>query len=230
MEKTYFKSIILQMRNSLAYFVIGALLGSGIASILFIIDKNLVEIIINAWLKRVTFGLKYFGGNYKLWFITNNLVALLMIVVALVLIITMFLKRRRFHISYFRKYERENPRITLYSLYMIPIGALIINGALISFFLTYILWSQGIENFSTALALMMPHGVNEFIALILVSSYGLVYIKMIRPFVLKRNWNGITKTSKKFFFSQTTVVFIVIILILVVFSGVVEGSLSLLIK
>ena len=230
MEKTYFKSIILQMRNSLAYFVIGALLGSGISSILFIIDKNLVEIIINAWLKRVTFGLKYFGGNYKLWFITNNLVALLMIVVALVLIICMFIRRRNTGILFFKRYEKENPRITLYSLYMIPIGALIINGALIFFFLTYILWSQGVENFSTALALMMPHGVNEFIALILVSSYGLVYIKMIKPFVLKRDWGSIKKTSKRLFFSQTTVVFIVIILILVVFSGVVEGSLSLLVK
>jgi uncharacterized membrane protein SpoIIM required for sporulation len=218
------------MRNSLAYFIIGSLLGSGIASFLFMLDKNLIDVILSAWFKRMTFGLKYFNGDYKLWFITNNLVAILMIVVALLLIITMFLRKRKFHISYFRKYERENPKITLYSLYMIPIGALIINGALVSFFLTFIFLSQGIEKFSTALVLMMPHGVNEFIALILACSYGLAYIKLIKPLVLKRDWKGIVKMNKRVFYSQTTVIFIILIIIVVAFSGFIEGSLTALVK
>jgi uncharacterized membrane protein SpoIIM required for sporulation len=113
---------------------------------------------------------------------------------------------------------------------MIPIGALVINGALISLFLTYVLLSSGFGTFSTAFALMIPHGVNEFVALVLASSYGLAYIHLIEPFVLKRNWKNITRTSRQFFFSQTTYVFIVLILVLIVFGGFIEGSLSVLVK
>jgi len=229
MKKFDFDLVIEQIRNSLAYFLIGVLFGSSVASFLFLIDKKLIENILSAWFKRITFGLKYIG-DYKLWFILNNLVALLMIIAALILILDMFIRRRKFQIPYFRKYERENSMITLYSLYMIPIGALVINGALISLFLTYVLLSSGFATFSTAFVLMMPHGVNEFVALVLASSYGLAYIHLIEPFVLKRNWNDIKRTSRQFFFSQTTYVFIVLILVLIVFGGFIEGMLSILIK
>jgi hypothetical protein len=229
MKKIDFEIVIEQIRYSLIYFLIGVLFGTGISSFLFLIDKRIVETILDVWFRRITFGLKYVG-DYKLWFILNNLIALLMIVVALVLIIAMFMKRRRFQISYFRKYERKNPIITLYSLYMVPIGALIINGALISFFLTYVFLNSGIELFSTALMFMMPHGLSELVALVLASSYGLAYVQLIEPFVLKKSWKKIKETSRQFFFSQVTVIFIVIIFVLIVFSGFIEGSLSVLIR
>jgi len=229
MERFDFGLIIMQMRNSLAYFLIGALFGSGFASFLFILDKKLLETVISVWLTRATFGLKYLGGDYRLWFILNNFVAFLMIIVALVLLIGMFIKRRKFHVSYFAKYEKSHPKITLYSLYMMPIGALVINGALISLFLTFILLNEGFAKFSTALTLMTPHGLYEFIALILASSYGLAYIQLIKPFILKRDWKSIKKTSRQIFYSQTSIVFIFMILILVVFGGIIEGTLSILI-
>jgi hypothetical protein len=229
MKKVDFDIVIEQMKYSLIYFLIGVLLGSGVSSILFMIDKSLVERIISVWFKRMTFGLKYFG-DYKLWFILNNLVALLMVIVAIVLITSIFMRKRKFQISYFRKYEKENPMITLYSLYMIPIGALVINGSLVSLFLTYILLNAGIKTFSAAVAFMMPHGVNEFVALILASSYGLAYIQLIESSVLKRNWEDIKKTSKQFFRSQVTIIFIVLIVALVVFGGFIEGSLGTLIR
>ena len=230
MEKFDFSLIVRQMGLSFACSIIGVMLGSGFASFLFIVDKDIIKIILSAWLKRVTFGVEYFGGDYRLWFIVNNLIAFMMIVVSIVLLVSMFIKRRKMQISYFKNYEEKHPLVTLYSLYMIPIGALIINSALVSLFLTFIFFDQGAASFSTAFTLMMPHGAYEFIALILTSSYGLAYIKMIKQFVLKKNWRAVVKTSKQIFFSQTSVIFIIMILILVVFGGIIEGSLSMMLK
>jgi len=229
MESFDFGLIIKQVRNSLAYFFIGIFFGSAISSFLFLLDENMLEKILNLWFERTTFGVKYFG-DYRIWFIANNLFALFMVIISLVIITSIFLRKRKLHHSYFADYENKHPIVTLYSLYMMPVGALLINGAIVSLFLTTILLRDGMEKFSTALSLITPHGLYEFLALILVASYSLSYIQIIKPLVLKKDWKGIKKASKKIFFSNTSMVFIFMIVILVVFGGIIEGSLSLLLK
>ena len=230
MGKFGFYLIIEKMRDSLLYLLIGALLGSGIGSFLFAADRKIIDSILSFWFKRMMFGLEYVGNDYRLWFILNNLMAFLMIIIAIFLIIFMFMKKKKFGNNYFKSYEEEHPIITLYSLYMMPIGALIINGALVSLFLTFTFLDGGFVKFSTALSLMMPHGLNEFIALILASSYGLAFIQTIEKLVLKKKWKEIRKISKKIFLSQITLLFIIFIIILVFFGGIAEGTLSLLLK
>ena len=176
----------------------------------------------------MTIGIELLGEHYTLWFILNNIVALMIIVMASVFIFMFVLKKRRIPKSFkkFSLIERHNPRITLYSAYIIPIGALVINGFLVNLFLTHALFSYGIERAIGAVILMMPHGVNELMALFMASSLGLAYLKILSPMIKRGQIDKSIALSKVLLTSNTTLFFIGFIALLIIFSGFLEGIIS----
>jgi hypothetical protein len=221
------KFVFSQMPLTIVYFFIGSSLGTIISFLLFFLNREFLTFLLEIWFNRLRIGLEILGGHQTLWFIINNIVALMLIILASVLIFSFVLRKKKAP-KYFKRFnnlERHNPKITLYSAYMIPIGALVINGFLVSLFLTYALFNYGIESAASALILMVPHGVNEIVALFIACSLGLAYLKIISPMIKKRQIDKSIKTGKSLLFSKTTLTFIVLIAILVVFSGFVEGVL-----
>jgi uncharacterized membrane protein SpoIIM required for sporulation len=80
------------------------------------------------------------------------------------------------------------------------------------------------------LALTLPHGTIEIIALLLASSLVLAYLKILKPTILKGNLKQAVKIAKKLLASQVTLFFVVLIILLLFFSGIMEGVLILLVK
>lgn len=231
-KKLTFKFVLRQTPYAFLYFVIGSLFGALTSFVLFNLNKELLMFILDAWFKRLMFGLTLFGTrNYTLWFVVNNIIALLLVIVASVLIMVFVIKgRTRFRtwkFDRFRKFETRRPKITLYGIYIVPIGALMINGFLVSLFAVYIFLDAGMSHFIDVLMLLLPHGINELIALVLASSLGLSYIKILSPLILARRWDECIETGKKFLSSNVTLFFMIIIAILIVFSGFIEGAIGL---
>jgi hypothetical protein len=227
-KKFNIKFVFSQMPLTVVYFFIGSSLGTISSFLLFFLNRDFLVFLLEIWFRRLKIGLEVLGGHQTLWFIVNNIVALMIIVFASVLIFSFVLRKKKAP-KYFKRFnnlERHNPKITLYSAYMIPIGALVINGFLVSLFLTYALFNYGVESAASALILMVPHGVNELVALFLACSLGLAYLKIISPMIKKRQIDKSIKVGKSLLFSNTTLIFIVLIAILVVFSGFVEGILG----
>lgn len=222
------RMVVRQLTPSSLYFVIGSFLGVFSGLTLFVFNKDLLDFILTVWFKRILFGTTIFGNQYTFWFVLNNIVVLLLIVVASILIMFLIMRKRKY-ISYdrFGIMEKQHPRITLLSLYVIPIGALMINGFLLSLFVFYVLFNYGFDKFVTSMLLLLPHGINEILALFLASSLALSYIKILSPLILARKWNSCRKVGKELLSSRVTLFIITLIAILVLFSGFIEGALTL---
>jgi uncharacterized membrane protein SpoIIM required for sporulation len=149
-------------------------------------------------------------------------VAALMIILHLQRTPTFYLSKR------FYRFEKYRPKITLYGLYIIPIGALLINGSLITFFVSYIYLTRSYQEFISMTALLLPHGINESLALLIAAALGLAYLKILSPLILNRKWQTATRKAKLMLHSKVTWIFLVIIALLVVFSGFIEAMLTLL--
>jgi len=231
MKNINIQMVFKELPYSLLYFLIGSFSGYFTSYILFNFDKNLLETILNIWLRRILFGINFFeSNNYVFWFILNNVIAMLLVVVAIILIITHIAKTPDYIITKkFRSLEKRRPKIVLSGLYMIPLGALLLNGFLLSLFIGYVWLSFGFNNFLTSLLLLLPHGIVELTALFLASSLGLTYLKILKPLILKERWEECGKIGKNLLISKTTLFIAVIIIILVVFGGFMEGTLSLII-
>jgi uncharacterized membrane protein SpoIIM required for sporulation len=217
-----------EIPRTLLYFVIGSLAGSAFGFILFNINENILKELLKLWSRRLLFGAELIGrGSYTFWFIVNNLVVMLVVIVASVFILTQISRRPRF--VKFKRFAkmRERPKVTLFGLYMVPIGALVINGFLIAMFASYVFLAYGYEKFADAVMLLLPHGINEVIALTLACSLGLSYLKFLKPLILKGKSKGAIETGKLLMKTKTTFYIIVIILTLVIFSGFLEGILGL---
>jgi uncharacterized membrane protein SpoIIM required for sporulation len=234
-EKIIFRDVFAQLPFSFLYFAVSSVVGFATGLILSLINKAWLDYLIQLWVRRTTFGLEYFNGNYKLWFITNNLVAMLMILVGIMLLAMMIMRRRYVARSSMqwkaRSFEKHHPHVTLYSFYMLPIGALAINGFLISLFLSYSYLSFPTEKFITSFLLLLPHGFSELLALFIASSLGLVFIKKMRPYILSGEWPKAVGASKNMLRSRATIIIVIFIILLIFFSGFIEGSLiSVIIK
>jgi len=231
MKKLLLAEVIKQIPLSFLYFVLGCALGYVSSVILFYLNKNFLEYLIQIWLKRITFGLGYFGENYGIWFILNNFIAVLMIIASIMLMMTLIFRRRKFYFSRkFEGFERHHTKVGLYSLYIIPIGALLINGFLLSLLLTFLLLNNGFSVFLLNLLLVLPHGITELTALILSTSLALVYLKILRPSIIRGEWETSKKIGKNLLLSHTTFLIIFFLAILILFSGFIEGSFVSLIK
>ena len=224
MHKFTIKFVFSQMPLAVVYYFIGSCLGTIIGFALFFLYKRFLIFLLEVWFRRITIGIRLLNGYYTLWFILNNLVALMLVIVMSVFIFTSVLKSRR--AKRFDFLEHHKPKITLYSAYMIPIGALMINGFLVNLFLTYTLFTYGVEKTTAAVILMIPHGINEFVALLFASSLGLAYLNILSPIIRRKQFGKALTLGKSLLFSNTTFVFIALIALLVVFSGFVEGILS----
>lgn len=230
MKKLTFQIVFKQMPNSLAYFFTGFFVSILFGYFIFYFNKSLYETILSLWSKRLLFGLGLFGNNYSFWFVLNNIIVLFLIIVASILMIFLVMRRKNFGFSSRPKIiERRHPKITLISLYMIPIGALIINGFLIGLFLTYIFLNYDFHKFIESFLLILPHGINEILALVLATSLSLTYIKILSPLILNRKWDACRKKGKELLVSKVTLFVVCLIAILVLFSGFIEGLLTLLI-
>jgi uncharacterized membrane protein SpoIIM required for sporulation len=220
MELT-FHLVLRQIPRTFLFFLSGIILGIIVGYALFNINKGIFEDIIKLWSTRILFGFNLMGSS---WFMINNLIAILIIILAFILILGMFYKTpkhtRRFNI------ERNNPKITLFGLYIIPFGASLINGFFLSLFSIYILLNFGLEKFAIAVLLQYPHGIVEIPALILASSLALAYIEIVRPLVLKADWKKCVSKGKELIFSRVTLFFVIVILILIIFSGFIERMLA----
>jgi len=220
------RSVLSQMPLAFVYYFIGACLGTVAGFALFFTFPDLLAMFIKMWVHRLTIGVQLLNGNYTLRFIVNNLVALMMVVVMSVFMFVFILRKHKVRFKSLEGMERHNPKITLFSAYMLPIGALLINGFLVNLFITYTLFTYGIEKTTSAVLLMVPHGVNELVALLIATSLGLSYLKILAPMIRRKQFGKAIKTGKALLKSKTTMLFIVLILLLVVFSGFVEGVLT----
>lgn len=226
MEKLTSRFVIHQLPEVFFYFVLGSVAGGAFGHYLFYSNKIFYEFLLTVWFKRILFGVKFLNNQYIFWFILNNFTAMLVAIAASLLVLTQIAKRKTYLFARkFKMSEKRHPKITLLSLYMIPTGALIINGFLISLFLTFILLSNGFDKFVLILLKLSPHGVGELLALFLATALGLSYIKILSPLILSKKWNLCVKESKNLFLSWVTILFIFLIAVLVVFSGFVEGIL-----
>lgn len=215
-----FRFVLRYLPRTFFFLISSFLFGLLMGYLLFNFNKNVFESIINLWSSRVLIGFNLFGPS---WFMVNNLIAMALIVLAFMLIVYIYYKTSKFR-KFYRK--RYHPKITLFGLYIIPFGALFINGFFTSLFSIYILLNFGLAKFATAVLFQYPHGINEMLALILASSLALAYIDIIRPFVLKDDWKNCIRKGKELIFSRTTLIFIILILLLIMFSGFIEGILA----
>jgi len=225
MKKLTHASVIRQLPRAFLYFIIGSVAGFIFGYLLFNFSKPSYEFILTLWFKRILFGVKFVGNQYIFWFILNNFTAMLLAIAATFIILTQVARKKTYLFAKrFKNLEKSHPKMTLLSLYIIPIGALIINGFLISLFLTFVLLNNGFGNFTLILLKLSPHGIGELFALFLAASLGLSYIKILSPLILSKRWSLCIKESKKLFFSNVTIFYIFLIAVLVVFSGYLEGT------
>lgn len=226
------QDVIKQLAVSFFYLSAGLSVGVFAGFILFFSDKVLFQQIINLFLKRTTFGVQYLG-SYKLWFIANNLVVIFLMITGVLLMMKMFLRKRRpvkiFNRFKFRRME-ERPKVTLFSLYMIPVGALVINGFLLSLLLAYTLLNFGFQKFEGLFLILLPHGINEILGLLFSSALGLAYLEVLKPYILNKKWDEAKKIGKQLLLSKTTATVAVWIIILIIFSGFLEGSFATLLQ
>lgn len=219
-----FESVFKKLPYAILYFIAGSALGALISYLLFNLNRNLLEYIMSLWSKRMLGGVAIFGGQYAFWFILNNIVALMLIIVALLLINRFRTKTPTFLIGKrFGSLERHHPKITVAGLYIIPIGALMINGFLISLFVTYVLLNYGFSTFTRAVVLLLPHGLSEVLALFLASSLALRYLEILTPSIMGGDRS--VETGKRLLGSRVTLFVMILIIILVLFGGFIEGAL-----
>lgn len=229
MEEISLSDVLKNFGLTLFCFAFGCFLGVFIAFTFFYLNQALFTNLIKFFSERIIFGAQYVG-SYKLWFIINNLFVTLLLVASSVFMMSLMLRRRRpKYFKGFKNMEIRRPKVTLYSLYIIPIGALIINGALVSMILVYGLLNFGYSSFKTAFLLLLPHGMSEILSLIFASSIGLAYLEVLKPYILKRQWGKAREIGRKLLFSNTTLFVVVCIAILVIFSGYIEGSFAVMI-
>jgi len=224
MKKFKLNYVLEFIPSTLAYLFYGFLSGVIFGFALFYIDKSLYQAILQTWFKRILFGAALLQKNYILWFIANNLMALIFAIVGFVLLLIVISRRRRFTSNRFAAFEKHNPKVTLFSLYMIPIGALFINSFLISILLTYVYLSEGFQKLMQIFVAIFPNGISEILALILASSLALSYIKIIRQLILKNKMKEAIKVGKELIFSKTSLYIFIFIVILVVFAAYLEGT------
>lgn len=229
--KLDFHTVLKHLPFVFLWFLFGSAVGFVTSVSLFYSNKELLEFILTVWFKRILFGLKIIGSeHFVFWFILNNLTALLLIFVALILIMMLVFKRKMRFFKRHAIFEKHHPRITLMGLYILPLGALFVNGFLIVLFSTYVLLNYGQEKFITTIMLLAPHGINEIAALFLSSSLGLAYLEILSPLILKRKWSKAIKRGKELLKSKITFIFILLIVILVVFGAFVESILGFLLS
>jgi uncharacterized membrane protein SpoIIM required for sporulation len=228
MQKITVKLVLDQLPIAIKYFFASIIFGASSCFLIFKINKKILEAILNLWSKRILLGIIFFGEKFSLsWFIANNIIALMLVIISFLLILLLPRSKGKFK---FKDIERRRPKIILSALYIIPVGALVINGFFLSLFSTYVLLNFGKEKFFIALALTLPHGTIEIIALLLASSLVLAYLKILKPTILKGNLKQAVKIAKKLLASQVTLFFVVLIILLLFFSGIMEGVLVLLVK
>lgn len=225
-----FVDVIKEAPKGLMYFIIGVLSGAFFSIATFIINKDFIETLLDMWSSRLLFGIELVGENwYSLWFIANNLLVMIVVIAASVFILVQISRRPpkvSKRLKKFRDIEKKYPEITVAGLYIVPIGALIINGFIISMFATYVYLNYGITSFINAVMLMIPHGINEIVALVLACSLGMSYLKIMRPYIMKKNQKKAISIGKELLFSRTSLYMFVLIIILIVFSGLLEGMMS----
>jgi uncharacterized membrane protein SpoIIM required for sporulation len=226
MEKFNFRLVLKQLPYSLLYLVIGSSFAVFVGYFLFNLDKKMFEFILTIWFKRVLFGAYLLGENsYTFWFILNNIVALFLVIVASIVIITHISKTPEFILTKkFKTLRKYRPKIILTGLYMVPVGASLLNGFIISLLLTYVLLNFGFGGFTEIVLLLLPHGINELIALLFASSLGLAYLKILSPLILKEKWELCRKIGRNLLKSRVTLFVVLIVVLLIVFSGFLEGS------
>ncbi len=227
MQNLTFPFVLQQLKAVAFLFLIGLVLGAIAGFILYNFGIDFYSFIISSWSQRLLFGMRILGEKYStLWFIANNTMALFIIVFALVMIVTHISKDPVRGVNKFREFEKERPKITVVGLYMLPVGALLINSFLVSLFVTYVYLTRGFDSFFTALSFIVPHGINEIAALFMASSLALAYVKILSKLIMKKKWYMVKDTAKNLVESRVSLTFFIIIAILIVFSGFVEGILA----
>jgi len=231
MGKISISDVVKHLATSFFYFILGCSFGTFTGFLLFFWNKTIYQKIIDLFIKRITFGIEYLG-SYKLWFILNNLFVVLLMIISVLLIMSMVFRKRRptKFLKRFQGVEENRPKVTLFSLYIIPIGALIINGFLITLLLVYTLLNLGFQEFQTLFIFLLPHGINEILGLLFSSALGLAYLEVLKPYILSKQWEEAKKIGKQLLLSKTTLIVVIFVAILIIFGGFLEGSLATLIQ
>lgn len=224
MERFTFGFVLGFVPKALKYLIYGFISGLVFGIFLFYVNKSLYQSLLQSWSNRLLFGVQLLNNHYTTWFILNNLVAMITAIMGILLILLLIKRRRHMKRNRFELFEKHHPRMTLLSLYMIPIGAVFINAFFVSILLTYVYLSSGYTELLRAVLILLPNGLNEILALLFASSLGLSYLKIIEPLILKGKWERTIDVSKKLVFSKTSLYFILFIVILIVFAAYLEGS------
>ncbi|MBS3055232.1 MAG: stage II sporulation protein M [Candidatus Aenigmarchaeota archaeon] len=230
MNKFNFTFVVSLIPKVISYLTLGFVIGAICGYLLFYANRPFYEFILKSWFQRILFGAKYLDNQYTLWFVINNFLALTLAIVGGMFLL-MSIGRRRFAFSNkFKSFERYHPKVTMFSLYMLPIGATFINSFLISLFLVFTYLSRGYDIFLLSVNALVPHGINEIFALILASSLGLSYVKILEPIIMKKRWEEAIKLGKQMVLSKTSFYVFLFIAILILFSAFLEGSKFLLLS
>lgn len=213
-----------------AYLILGFFLGAVFGYFLFFTNQHAIfSFIVAILFERLLFGAQILGNHYTLWFAINNSFALILAIVGGILLLVSIGRRRRRFSNRFASFEKYHPKITLSSLYMIPIGATIINSFLISLLLAFIYFTEGYSKLVLGIISILPNGITEIFALLLATSLGLSYVKIMEPFILKKKWREAINVGKKMVFSRTSLYVFIFVIFLILFSAYLEGrDLSLL--
>ena len=224
MKRFGFRFVVSFVPRIISYLILGFILGAIFGYFLFYVSRSFYEFILSSWFQRIMFGAKYLDNQYTLWFVINNFLALTLAIVGGMFLLINIGKKRSTFSNRFKSYERYHPKVTVFSLYMLPIGAILINSFLISLFLIFAYLNNGYQTFLLSVGALVPHGVNEIFALVLASSLGLSYVKILEPIIMKKKWEEAIKTGKQMVFSKTTLYIFIFIAILILFSAFLEGS------
>lgn len=94
MEKFDFSFVVRFIPKIVTYLIVGFVVGAVVGFVMFFVNKDFYLLILTTWFKRILFGAKFLDNQYVLWFVINNLAAMLLAIVGGVLLIITIGRRR----------------------------------------------------------------------------------------------------------------------------------------
>jgi hypothetical protein len=199
------------------------LFGIGLTYFLHVFNPVVLEILVRVWSERLLLGMRLFGVT---WFILNNVLAMFLLLTACFLILIWVTKTPEYYLTkVFKRARKYRARLIWFGLRLIPMGALFVNSFLITLLLSWVWLKFGSGVALNIALLLLPHGLNELIALVLATSLVLAYLHVLSPFVLAERWKEAARQAKSLLVAKPTLVIALIILAQLTLSGAIEGVL-----
>jgi hypothetical protein len=213
-----FGFVLAQVPTILAWLAIGALSGIGIASMLSF-NPTYLDALVELFSRRLLLGMPLLGTS---WFVFNNLLAFLSLIAGCGLILLGVTKTPEYLITSLKGMRSYRSRIILLGLHILPKGAAFLNAFVTGLLLTWSWFRLGV-GVVRIIALLIPHALNELVALVLITSLVLAHVKLLSTLILEERWADARQRLKELMGSSTSCALILIVLIQVLLSGLIEA-------